>query len=241
MNYGNYAEDYPELFELLYNKIPVVTLRQLALYVKYIYGLGFESAKKLIFHLSQESYLILTHNNYVTTREKVFAISRVPPRIILDTHLILKENLYLKKQYLDMVEAFWLVIENIATVEDFFFCNPPVVMCYTDRKKERLIEVIKFPAGKEYLYNELIKLHFCYDKEGRKLVERYAFVEDETVIDIIKGYGFTEFYTLTTRGKDQALKKLDKKIEFQFAWKDVVDNDINIEQFSRTFDYDEIS
>ena len=220
MKSGFYDEDYDEIFYLLHNKIPVVTLQQLTVFIALQYEIPASAAEALIFFFSKDGKLILSPNNLITTREKITRISKREPEIEFMSHFALRKALVLTDEAQNEVDAFWLVLKDFPYSKDFFITRPPIILTFMHSKKERIIEVVNFPKGKEYLINEMLKLHFNYDNRGRLLVERYALLEDPDAIGAIQKNGFTEFYHIDKREQKHKVIRLKKNIVFEDAWGD---------------------
>lgn len=229
---GLYQEGYNEVFELLFNKIPVLTIDQLTTYMNRYYGVPRQNAVKIIELFSQEGMLIITPNGYVSTREGIIRASLVEPEIKYMSHLVLKHDLIISRDLKDVLDSFWILIYNTPRVSQFVFTEPPILLTYIDEKKKRIIEVVKYRKGQELLMNQYLKIHHSYDKEGRKITERYALMEDPRAVGIVGAYGFTKFYTIEKHMvyDRELLKELEITRPFSIAWRDseIYEKDRNI-------------
>ena len=193
---GLYNEGYKEVFELLFNKIPVLTIDQICTYMSRYYGVPRQNAAKIIELFSSEGMLIVTPNGYVSTREGIMRVSLVEPEIKYLSHLVLKHDLIISQDLKDVLDSFWILINNTPRVNQFVFTEPPILLTFIDESKKRIIEVVKYRRGQELPMNQYLKLHYSYDKEGRRVTERYALMEDPKAVGVVGAYGVTKLYTI---------------------------------------------
>lgn len=243
MNRALFGENYREIFEILYNKIPVLTLDQISTYMEKYYGMARQHAVKIIELFSSEGLLLITPNGYVTTREGIRRVSLTDLKVKYNSHLMIDKNLVISRETQDALDAFWILIEHTPAVTQFIYTEPPILLTFVHERKNKLIEIVKFRKGQELIMNQYLKLHYSYDAESRKMVERYAIVEDPKALNIIGAYGFTKFYTIQrhpTQNRDVLLDLKKNRLE-SVAWKDAENYEKIRNQYARTSSYQSIS
>ena len=212
---------YKESIVNLLSRIPILRKEQLILYLVKIYDLPLDIAESLLEKATESGYVLISPNDLVTTRATMNLLYKKDDISIREHIFKLARPIVLTKDLEIQIDAFWVVLKNLPDADDFVFLNGPISAVYTDKSRNKIVEIVVIPHGKERLYTHLFKYHFTYSLESQKYYERIGIVNNARSALLMGNVGFTEFYYIDKTELSKNIIYFIGARDNNTAWEDV--------------------